>query len=83
MHSPLDRRVPCSYCGSAAGLRCRDGQGDPVNWCHAVRMTAAAGLEPARLLERIKRLEAQVKSLQMSAPRGIEAARGNSKERTE
>lgn len=74
MHSPLDRRVACSYCKAPAGERCSDGQGFLVNWCHAVRMTAASGLDPKKLLERIERLESQVASLQMSAPRGIPAA---------
>ena len=57
MHNPHDRRVACPACGARARERCRNGQGDHVDWNHASRLTAADQLDPAQMLERIERLE--------------------------
>jgi hypothetical protein len=58
MNSPHDRRVPCPYCGSARGEHCRDGQGDYVDWNHAVRINEARELDPVKLRARLDAVEA-------------------------
>lgn len=68
MNNPHDRRVPCPYCGSARGEACRDGQGDYVNWNHAVRISDAMQLDPVRLLERLLSVEARLEALERRTP---------------
>jgi hypothetical protein len=45
----IERSLPCTYCGSKAGERCRTISGRVMTFCHASRWWAAkdAGLLPA------------------------------------